>query len=94
MCETTDLKKKQKLFNIIEAILFIAGEPVPVRDIADALETTELELVPLVEEMGRRYAGKNAAYSCCISTTSCNCARTRCTRPLSSASSIPKRNSP
>ena len=58
MCETTDLKKKRKLFNIIEAILFIAGEPVPLRDIADALEMTELELVPLVEEMGRRYAGE------------------------------------
>ena len=46
----------QNIFNIIEAVLFIAGEPVALQDIADALEITELELVPLIEEMGKHYA--------------------------------------
>ena len=46
----------RKLFDIIEAILFIAGEPVPVEDVADALEMTRVEIIPVVEEMGRRYA--------------------------------------
>ena len=56
MNETNDIPEMQKLFSIIEAILFIAGEPVPVEEIANALEMTELELIPVAEAMGRHYA--------------------------------------
>lgn len=54
--ERTDDLDMQKTFNIIEAILFIAGEAVSVGDMAAALELTELELFPIIEEMGRHYA--------------------------------------
>lgn len=41
--------------HIIEAILFVAGEPVAVRDIAAALGLSELETMAAVEEMQRDY---------------------------------------
>lgn len=56
MNESEDKKDMLELFNIIEAILFIAGESVAVEDVARALDRTELELMPIVEAMGRHYA--------------------------------------
>ena len=41
--------------HIIEAILFVAGEPVGIGDVAAALGLTELETVQTVEEMQRQY---------------------------------------
>lgn len=42
---------------IIEAVLFVAGEPVAIGDIAQALGITEMELMPVVEQMERAYEG-------------------------------------
>ncbi|MFZ5975865.1 MAG: SMC-Scp complex subunit ScpB [Bacillota bacterium] len=56
MQEAVDLKNTQNIFNIIEAVLFVAGEPVALQDIAQALELTELELIPVIEEMAKFYA--------------------------------------
>ncbi len=38
---------------ILEAILFVAGEPVAVADLAQALEVSELEIMHAVEELQR-----------------------------------------
>ena len=43
------------LVNIIEAILFVAGEGVQFFDIADKLEVTEKEVKKAVEELQKRY---------------------------------------
>ena len=47
---------EQTYFHMIEAILFVSGEPVAFSEMAQALELTEIELIPLVEEMKRVYA--------------------------------------
>jgi segregation and condensation protein B len=41
--------------NIIEAILFVAGEPVSIGDLSAALEMSELETMHAVEEMQKQY---------------------------------------
>ena len=38
---------------ILEAILFVAGEPVAVADLAQALEVSEMEIMHAVEELQR-----------------------------------------
>ncbi len=47
--------ERNEAAHIIEAILFVAGEPVSIGDIAAALGLTELETVQTVEEMQRQY---------------------------------------
>jgi segregation and condensation protein B len=47
--------EKPDICNIIEAILFVAGEPVSIGDLADALELSEMETMHAVEEMQRLY---------------------------------------
>ena len=47
--------ERNEAAHIIEAILFVAGEPVSIGDIAAALGLTELETVQSVEEMQRQY---------------------------------------
>ncbi|MBE5800952.1 MAG: SMC-Scp complex subunit ScpB [Clostridiales bacterium] len=44
-----------EIANIIEAILFVAGEPVAIGDLAAALELSEMETIIAVEEMQRAY---------------------------------------
>ena len=46
---------REEIMSAIEAVLFAAGDPVPVADLAQALEMTELELRPIIEEMIDRY---------------------------------------
>ena len=46
--------ERNEAAHIIEAILFVAGEPVGIGDVAAALGLTELETVQTVEEMQRR----------------------------------------
>ncbi len=41
----------------LEAILFVAGEPVSIGDIAAALELSEMEIMHAVEELQREYDG-------------------------------------
>ena len=41
--------------HIIEAILFVAGEPVAIGDLAAALELSEMETMHAVEEMQKQY---------------------------------------
>jgi len=50
--KTTELNEAPQ---IIEAILFVAGEPVRISDLAAALEISELETMRAVEEMERRF---------------------------------------
>jgi segregation and condensation protein B len=47
--------EKPDICNIIEAILFVAGEPVSIGDLAGALELSEMETMHAVEEMQRLY---------------------------------------
>ena len=47
--------ERNEAAHIIEAILFVAGEPVGIGDVATALGLTELETVQTVEEMQRQY---------------------------------------
>ncbi len=42
----------------IEAILFVAGDAVEIKDIAQALEITEMEAMNAVEELRREYDGE------------------------------------
>ena len=42
---------------IIEAVLFVAGEPVAIGAIARALELSEMELMPVIEQMERDSQG-------------------------------------
>lgn len=55
MEQTENLQDKSYLFGAIEAILFVAGDPVDVIDIAIALDITELEAIDLVEELLKTY---------------------------------------
>ena len=50
-----DIPTRAEAAHIIEAILFVAGEPVGIGDVAAALGLTELETVQTVEEMQRQY---------------------------------------
>ena len=47
--------EKPDICNIIAAILFVAGEPVSIGDLAGALELSEMETMHAVEEMQRQY---------------------------------------
>ena len=47
--------ERNEAAHIIEAILFVAGEPVGIGDVAAALGLTELETIQTVEEMQRQY---------------------------------------
>ena len=47
--------ERNEAAHIIEAILFVAGEPVGIGDVAAALGLTELEIIQTVEEMQRQY---------------------------------------
>lgn len=42
---------KQRLQGIVEAILYVSGEPVPVADLAHALDLTRLEMEELLDAM-------------------------------------------
>lgn len=53
--ETTNQAQKPDIANIIEAILFVAGEPVTIGDLASALELSEMETMFAIEEMQKRY---------------------------------------
>jgi len=44
---------------ILEAILFVAGEPVAIHDLVEALEVSELEIVRGIEEMERAFEAQN-----------------------------------
>jgi segregation and condensation protein B len=46
---------REEIMSAVEAVLFAAGDPVPIADLAQALEMTELELRPIIEEMIDRY---------------------------------------
>ena len=48
------------LVNIIEAILFVAGEGVQYYDIADKLEVSEKEVKKAVEELQARYESQKS----------------------------------
>ena len=45
--------EQNEIPQILEAILFVAGEPVAVADLAQALEVSELEIMHAVEELQR-----------------------------------------
>lgn len=47
---------EQAYFNVIEAILFVSGEPVAMPELAAALDLTEIETIPVIERMRRHYA--------------------------------------
>ncbi len=47
--------EKPEISNIIEAILFVAGEPVSIGDLSAALEISEMETMHAVEEMQKQY---------------------------------------
>ena len=49
--ETNDIPQ------IIEAVLFVAGEPVAIGEIARAIGVTEMELLPIIEQMEHAYQG-------------------------------------
>ena len=42
---------RQEIQGVIEAVLYVAGDPVPISDIAHALNLTQLELAPAVEAL-------------------------------------------
>ena len=45
----------EKLSAVVEAILFVAGEPVAVSDLAHALDLTVAELEPVLDAMREGY---------------------------------------
>ena len=49
------LEQRQTVFGAVEAILFVAGEAVPLEDLARALEMTVLELDSVIELMQQQY---------------------------------------
>lgn len=51
------MKKSEKLTNIIEAILFVSGNPVAIKDIAEKLELEEKEIVAAVKKLQEKYSG-------------------------------------
>lgn len=46
---------QNELFSIIECILFVAGEPVPIVQLQEALALTKLQMQPLLAEMEQKY---------------------------------------
>ena len=47
--------ESRNIANIIEAILFVAGEPVTVGDLSAALELSEMETMHVIENMQKQY---------------------------------------
>jgi segregation and condensation protein B len=46
---------QQKMFNIIECILFVAGEPVSAVELQRALDVTQIEIQSVLDNMEKRY---------------------------------------
>lgn len=51
------MKKSEKLTNIIEAILFVSGNPVAIKDIAEKLELEEKEILSAAKKLQEKYSG-------------------------------------
>lgn len=49
--EFTEVSKKESLKSIIESLLFVAGEPLKIKDIGAILECSEEECLDLIKEM-------------------------------------------
>lgn len=47
--------EKQKAFSVIECMLFVAGDPVPILELQRALDMTDIELRPVLDEMQEVY---------------------------------------
>lgn len=45
----------EEYFSIIECILFVSGEPVPIVKLQEVLELTNLQMQPLLNEMEQKY---------------------------------------
>lgn len=52
---TEHLNMTEHLRNVIEAILFVAGEPVAVADLVRALEAPELSVVSAIDQLEKQY---------------------------------------
>ena len=49
------MKKSERLTSIIEAVIFLSGTPVAVKDIAEKLEVSESEVTAAVNELKKKY---------------------------------------
>ena len=68
--------------HIIEAILFVAGEPVAIGDLAAALELSEMETMHAVEEMQKQYDADRRAWCSSVTATMCAWKPGRNTPPM------------
>ena len=54
---------KHELIAVIECILFVAGDPVPLIQLQRALDITDLEMQPLIREMEEDYSKEKRGIS-------------------------------
>jgi segregation and condensation protein B len=54
------MEEKKKLVNILEAILFVAGDPVNIEDLTQNLNLTELEILHAADQLESRYESQNS----------------------------------
>ncbi len=53
------MKKLEKLTNIIESIVYVSGNAIEIKDIAEKLGVTEKEVLKSVKELQARYSGNS-----------------------------------
>ena len=51
------MKNLENLTNIIESIIFVSGEPIAIKDIAEKLEITDKEITACIEKLNKKYSG-------------------------------------
>ncbi|OQB25231.1 MAG: Segregation and condensation protein B [Firmicutes bacterium ADurb.Bin182] len=59
MNEPELLNNRKKAMGIIESILFVSGDPVPIIQLQDILGFTEIEIMALLQDMEAEYKGEN-----------------------------------
>ncbi len=56
------MKTLEKLTNIIEALVFVSGTQVAIKDIAEKLQVEEKEILKCVKELQEKYSGDNGIH--------------------------------
>lgn len=57
--EFNDTSSKDAYFSIIESILFVSGEPMDIKDIADVINSTPKKTELILKEMANKYNAKD-----------------------------------
>lgn len=61
--EFKELSRNIRIKSVIESLLFVTGEPLPLKDISTYLELEEKKVVDILEEMAKEYSDESRGIS-------------------------------